>query len=212
MAIRRRVGDRRRCAAGHDRALVVERRRWEGTVQTVSRSRRYALKLTTAKWFTPAGRSIQKDRKEETQLLASGARPGDTTAAARVNPTGQREDVPPDSLETDAVKKTRPVFRSDAGRIVYGGGGITPDVIIPDDTVTSREQEFLKAIGPKSPQVRIALGTTHRSSRRASRAPTSRCAGWARGILSPLTAARSRSTSSCTTAARRDIDKCSPTS
>jgi carboxyl-terminal processing protease len=144
----------------HDRALVVGTTSFgKGLVQTVfPLDGGYALKLTTAKWFTPSGRSIQKDRKDDaTQLLASGGRPGDTTAAARVNPTGQREDVPPDSLETDAVKKTRPVFHSDAGRIVYGGGGITPDVIIPDDTVTSREQEFLKAIGPKSPQVRITL-------------------------------------------------------
>lgn len=143
----------------HDRALVVGTTSFgKGLVQTVfPLEGGYALKLTTAKWFTPSGRSIQKDRKDdETQLLASGGRPGDTTAAARIDPTRQRDQAP-DSLETDAVKKDRPVFRSDAGRIVYGGGGITPDVIIPDDTVTSREQEFLKVIGPKSPQVRIAL-------------------------------------------------------
>jgi carboxyl-terminal processing protease len=144
----------------HDRALVVGTTSFgKGLVQTVfPLEGGYALKLTTAKWFTPSGRSIQKDRKDEArELLASaGGRPGDTTAAiagARV----RRDAEVPDSLETDAVKKNRPVFRSDAGRIVYGGGGITPDVIIPDDTVTSREQEFLKAIGPKSPQVRIAL-------------------------------------------------------
>ena len=143
----------------HDRALVVGTTSFgKGLVQTVfPLEGGYALKLTTAKWFTPSGRSIQKDRKDDAaQLLASGGRPGDTTAAARVSATPQREEAP-DSLETDAVKKNRPVFHSDAGRIVYGGGGITPDVIIPDDTVSSREQEFLKAIGPKSPQVRVAL-------------------------------------------------------
>ena len=143
----------------HDRALVVGTTSFgKGLVQTVfPLEGGYALKLTTAKWFTPSGRSIQKDKKDDTtQLLASAGRPGDTTAAARVSQSPQREEVP-DSLETDAVKKNRPVFHSDAGRIVYGGGGITPDVIIPDDTVSSREQEFLKAIGSKSPQVRIAL-------------------------------------------------------
>src|SRR5687768_619066 len=142
----------------HDRALVVGTTSFgKGLVQTVfPLEGGYALKLTTAKWFTPVGRSIQKERKDDaTQLLASGGRPGDTTAS-RIDARPPREQAP-DSLETDAVKKDRPVFRSDAGRIVYGGGGITPDVIIPDDTVTSREQEFLKAIGPKSPQVRIAL-------------------------------------------------------
>ena len=144
----------------HDRALVVGTTSFgKGLVQTVfPLEGGYALKLTTAKWFTPVGRSIQKDRKSEaTEVLASaGGRPGDTTAAAGMPGVRQREEAP-DSLETDAVKKDRPVFRSAAGRIVYGGGGITPDVIIPDDTVTTREQEFLKTIGPKSPQVRIAL-------------------------------------------------------
>ncbi|MGQ0715182.1 MAG: S41 family peptidase [Gemmatimonadaceae bacterium] len=143
----------------HDRALVVGTTSFgKGLVQTVfPLEGGYALKLTTAKWFTPSGRSIQKERKDEvTELLASAGRPGDTTASAGIS--GARgEETPPDSLETDAVKKNRPVYRSDAGRIVYGGGGITPDVIVPDDTVTTREQEFLKAIGPKSPQVRIAL-------------------------------------------------------
>jgi carboxyl-terminal processing protease len=142
----------------HDRALVVGTTSFgKGLVQTVfPLEGGYALKLTTAKWFTPSGRSIQKDRKDDaTEFLASaGGRPGDTTAARGA--VRVREEAP-DSLETDAVKKDRPVFRSDAGRIVYGGGGITPDVIIPDDTVTSREQEFLKAIGSKSPQVRITL-------------------------------------------------------
>jgi carboxyl-terminal processing protease len=143
----------------HDRALVVGTTSFgKGLVQTVfPLEGGYALKLTTAKWFTPSGRSIQKDRKEDvTELLASAGRPGDTTASAGVAGTRDRE-APPDSLETDAVKKNRPVFRSDAGRIVYGGGGITPDVIVPDDTISSKEQEFLKVIGPKSPQVRIAL-------------------------------------------------------
>jgi carboxyl-terminal processing protease len=145
----------------HDRALVVGTTSFgKGLVQTVfPLEGGYALKLTTAKWFTPSGRSIQKDRKDEaTELLASaGGRPGDTTAAARGGVRVREREEVPDSLETDAVKKNRPVFRSDAGRIVYGGGGITPDVIIPDDTVTTREQEFLKVIGPKSPQVRVAL-------------------------------------------------------
>ena len=144
----------------HDRALVVGTTSFgKGLVQTVfPLEGGYALKLTTAKWFTPSGRSIQKDRKDDAaELLASGGRPGDTTAAARMTSARRQDESVPDSLETDAVKKNRPMYRSDAGRIVYGGGGITPDVIIPDDTVTSREQEFLKQIGPKSPQVRIAL-------------------------------------------------------
>ena len=49
----------------------------------------------------------------------------------------------PDSAA--AQGKPRPTFKSDAGRTVYGGGGIRPDVIIPDDTVTTDERGFLVA-------------------------------------------------------------------
>ena len=66
----------------------------------------YALKLTTGKWFTPSGRSIQRPRK-----FVNGAFVEET----------------PDTNETNATKKSRPAFKSDAGRTVYGGGGITPD-------------------------------------------------------------------------------------
>lgn len=65
--------------------------------------------------------------------------------------------VVPDSLETDSVRKTRPAFKSDAGRVVYGGGGITPDVVVPADTVTSVELRFLEAIAPASQKAYRAL-------------------------------------------------------
>ena len=192
----------------HDRALVVGTTSFgKGLVQTVfPLEGGYALKLTTAKWFTPSGRSIQKDRKDEAQLLASGGRPGDTTAAARLDPA-QREQAP-DSLETDAVKKTRPVYRSDAGRIVYGGGGITPDVIIPDDTVTSREQEFLKAIGPKSPQVRIALWNYAQELKARVSSPNFQVQPeWREEFYRRLTAAKVEVDKQLYDAARPTIDK-----
>jgi carboxyl-terminal processing protease len=97
----------------------------------------YALKLTTAKWYTPSGRSIQRERK-----FVDGQFVEDTTV---------------DSTETEASKKNRPLFRSDAGRPVYGGGGITPDVMVPDDTLTTAEQNLLKALSPKSTDVSTAL-------------------------------------------------------
>jgi carboxyl-terminal processing protease len=40
---------------------------------------------------------------------------------------------------------------------VYGGGGITPDVLVQDDTLTTAEQQFNKAIAPKSQDVYVAL-------------------------------------------------------
>src|SRR6185295_11798400 len=89
----------------------------------------YALKITTGKWFTPSGRSIQRPRKF-------------------IN--GQFIEEVPDTNETNTTKKSRPAFKSDGGRVVYGGGGITPDVIVQDDTLTTGEQTFAKTIAPKS--------------------------------------------------------------
>jgi carboxyl-terminal processing protease len=118
----------------HDRAVIVGQTTYgKGLVQSVfNLDGGYALKLTTAKWFTPSGRSIQKERK-----FVDGQFVEDTTR---------------DSLETDANKRNRPAYKSDGGRVVYGGGGITPDVIVPDDTLTTAEQELLKSLAPKFQQ------------------------------------------------------------
>jgi len=114
----------------HDRALVVGQTSFgKGLVQGVyPLDGGYALKLTTGKWFTPSGRSIQRPRKF-------------------VN--GQFVEDTPDTTETNATKKSRPAYKSDGGRVVYGGGGITPDVIVQDDTLTTAEQQFTKAVAPK---------------------------------------------------------------
>ncbi len=119
----------------HDRALVVGTTSFgKGLVQTLfPLDGGYALKLTTAKWFTPTGRSIHKERK----LTADG----------------QFVEVHPDSLETDSAKKARPVYRSDAGRVVYGGGAITPDVTVKPDTLTTPEQTLARALAPKFPEL-----------------------------------------------------------
>ena len=74
----------------HDRALIVGTTSFgKGLVQTVyPLDGGYALKMTTAKWYTPSGRSIQKERK----LL----------------PDGSFVEVLPDSMETDSVRKITP--------------------------------------------------------------------------------------------------------
>ncbi len=119
----------------HDRALVLGTSSFgKGLVQTLyPLEGGWALKLTTGKWYTPSGRSIQG---EHTQLA-----------------DGRFVEYAPDTLETDQSKRSRPVFRSAGGRIVYGGGGITPDVVVRADTITTPEQEFLRAVGPKWPTV-----------------------------------------------------------
>ena len=122
----------------HDRALIVGSTSFgKGLVQTLfPLDGGYALKITTAKWYTPSGRSIQRERKFE---------------------NGHFVEEKPDSTETEAKKKSRPAYHSDAGRIVYGGGGITPDVLVRDDTLTTAEQNFTKAIAPKSQEFFTAL-------------------------------------------------------
>jgi carboxyl-terminal processing protease len=124
----------------HDRALIVGTTSFgKGLVQTLfPLEGGYALKMTTAKWYTPSGRSIQKERKVVDGRFVT-------------------EDTPPDSLESDSVRKARPAFKSDAGRVVYGGGGITPDIIIQPDTITTVEQSVAKALAPKAQEVYAAL-------------------------------------------------------
>ena len=123
----------------HDRALIVGTTSFgKGLVQTVyPLDGGYALKMTTAKWYTPSGRSIQKERK----LL----------------PDGEFVEIQPDSMETDSVRKSRPKFKSDGGRIVYGGGAVTPDVIVQPDTLTTDEQKLLNLLAPKAQVVRATL-------------------------------------------------------
>ncbi|MEO7456960.1 MAG: S41 family peptidase [Gemmatimonadaceae bacterium] len=122
----------------HDRALVVGQTSFgKGLVQTLyPLDGGYALKITTAKWYTPSGRSIQRERKW-------------------IN--GRFVEEQPDSNETEAKKKARPAYRSDAGRLVYGGGGVAPDVLVRDDTLTTAEQTFARAIAPKSQEVYVVL-------------------------------------------------------
>ncbi|MEP6618174.1 MAG: S41 family peptidase [bacterium] len=116
----------------HDRALVLGTTSFgKGLVQSLfPLDGGYALKITTGKWYTPNGRSIHRERK----LLADG----------------RLVETRPDSLETEAEKKAKPPYKSDAGRTVYGGGGITPDVIVPDDTLSTPEQEFYRSVAAKA--------------------------------------------------------------
>ncbi len=110
----------------NDRALVVGTTSFgKGIAQSlIPLDGGYALKLTTSQWFTPVGRAIHRVRTH----ADSGARLvlSDTAAAA-------------DSLETSAKVASRPAYTSRGGRTLRGGGAITPDVVVPSDTLTTIE-------------------------------------------------------------------------
>ena len=133
----------------HDRAVVVGAPTFgKGLVQTLfPLGEGVALKLTTARWFTPSGRTIQRIAKNEEDQATQAAMAvvADTVLDA------------PDKESTDSALKERPIFHTDAGRIVRGGGGIVPDLVIRQDTLTGPEREFAKALGNGLPQYRDAL-------------------------------------------------------
>jgi carboxyl-terminal processing protease len=133
----------------HDRAVVVGAPTFgKGLVQTLfPLGEGVALKLTTARWFTPSGRTIQRIAKDEEDQATQAAMAvvADTVLGA------------PDKESTDSALKERPIFHTDAGRVVRGGGGIVPDLVIRPDTLSVAEREFAKALGNGLPQYRDAL-------------------------------------------------------
>ncbi|HEY0142388.1 MAG TPA: S41 family peptidase [Thermoanaerobaculia bacterium] len=94
----------------HDRGLVVGETSWgKGLVQSVYTLNYGAgLALTTSKYFTPAGRNIQRDYTSFYDYYVA-----DETENGPEVPLSQRKQ-----------------FKTSTGRIVYGGGGITPDYIV----------------------------------------------------------------------------------
>jgi carboxyl-terminal processing protease len=117
----------------HDRAVIIGTTSFgKGLVQDIFQLEGgWALKLTTGRWFTPSGRDIQRPR--------------------RLTPEGRLVEVPADSVGE------RPVFRSDAGRPVYGGGGITPDVVVETDTLAGPERELMRLLAPRGALVNEML-------------------------------------------------------
>ncbi len=135
----------------HDRAVVVGAPTFgKGLVQTLfPLGEGVALKLTTARWFTPSGRTIQRIAKDEEDQATQAALAvvADTVLGA------------PDKESTDSALKERPIFHTDAGRVVRGGGGIVPDLVVRLDTLTGGERDFAKALGNGLPHYRDALTT-----------------------------------------------------
>ncbi|MBC8087566.1 MAG: S41 family peptidase [Phycisphaerae bacterium] len=116
----------------HDRAIVVGSSSFgKGSAQTVFTLNSGAgVRLTTARWYTPSGRSISKPLPSE------------------IEDDDDRR-TPPDTV--------RPVFKTDAGRKVLGGGGIIPDVVVSDSIAPLALQTLTRALGPSVSSLRDAI-------------------------------------------------------
>jgi carboxyl-terminal processing protease len=138
----------------HDRALIVGTTTFgKGLVQSVfdMGPGPQALKLTTGRWYTPSGRVLERPSAHRDELLIAAAE-GDSTAVAAMRTTG--DSARADSTVADSAK---PRFYTEGGRVVLGGGGITPDRVVPPDTLTTGEQTFAAALGRQLPEYRAAL-------------------------------------------------------
>ena len=107
----------------NDRATIIGRRSFgKGLVQQQIEFPDHSLiRLTIARYYTPSGRCIQKpytmgDDKDYEQDLLARYQHGEF-------------------FSQDSIKHTGPAYHTGIGRTVYGGGGITPDIFVPEDTL-----------------------------------------------------------------------------
>jgi carboxyl-terminal processing protease len=101
-----------------------------------------AVKLTTALWYTPSGRSINRP-----QLVR-----------------GEDDEEEVSSFISDTLRE-RPTFRTRGGRTVYGGGGVTPDVRVPVDTPLPAGQALERALGKRIVEFRQVVAAYAHSLR-----------------------------------------------
>ena len=136
----------------NDRGQVVGRRSFgKGLVQEpFFFSDDSGIRLTVARYYTPSGRCIQKPYSSGQQEYAYDI----------YNRYADGEVFSADSVHLD----TTDVHHTRSGRIVYGGGGIMPDVFVPVDT--TRATEFYLQCNRKATQMRFASDIFDRHSAR----------------------------------------------
>lgn len=106
----------------NDRATIIGRRSYgKGLVQQQIEFPDHSLvRLTIARYYTPSGRCIQRpytmgDDEKYQQDFISRYEHGEF-------------------FNQDSIKHSGPAYHTGIGRVVYGGGGITPDIFVPEDT------------------------------------------------------------------------------
>lgn len=106
----------------NDRGTIIGKRSFgKGLVQQpISFNDGSMIRLTIARYYTPSGRCIQKP-------YADGQDPQYRDDLLVRYQNGE-------FFSQDSIKHEGPEYKTALGRIVYGGGGITPDIFVPDDT------------------------------------------------------------------------------
>lgn len=142
----------------HDRALIAGRRSFgkglvQMPIQLVDGSE---LRLTISRYYTPSGRSIQKPYV----LGQEGDYEKDLELRSK-----RGEYYIADSIKNDPTKR----FKTDGGRVVYGGGGITPDYFIPRDS--SWQTPYLLQLFGKNLIREFALEYTNTNRKKLEKLP-----------------------------------------
>ena len=106
----------------NDRATIIGRRSFgKGLVQQqIGFPDGSMIRLTIARYYTPSGRCIQKPYS-----------PGDKNYEEDLLERYEHGEF----FNQDSIKHTGPAYHTSIGREVYGGGGITPDIFVPEDTL-----------------------------------------------------------------------------
>lgn len=116
----------------HDRAVVLGQTTYgKGSVQSLFRlTGGNVLRLTTARWYTPAGRSIDQIEDQEPDSL--GIEQHVLAISGQV-------------VDSSGVGD-RPTHTSMGGRTLYGGGGIVPDLLVTPETLSEAEARAVQRI------------------------------------------------------------------
>jgi carboxyl-terminal processing protease len=120
----------------NDSGLVVGKTTFgKGSVQTVFRlNEEEALKLTTARYYTPSGRSLHRDRPDQGHNLNES-----DPDLEELDEQDPALDLQPAPAQQEVPRFQKKQYRTGGGRMVFGGGGVTPDIEIDQSYLSDFE-------------------------------------------------------------------------